>query len=79
MGPLIAYCCTYLMKIKLPLTTCLKIAKVFPARKKQVNKQTERQTKNEQSMPIAMMRYKSNHKYRKYLVPILESRSDSSA
>lgn len=66
MGPLIAYCCTYLMKIKLPLTTCLKIAKVFQARKKQVNKQTERQTKKEQSMPIAMMRYKSNHKYRKY-------------
>ena len=70
MGPLIAYCCTYLMKIKLPLTTCLKIAKVFQARKKQVNKQT---------MPIAMMRYKSNHKYRKHLVPMLESRSDSSA
>ena len=44
MAPLIAYCCTYLMKIKLPLTTCLKIAKVFPARK-QTNKQTDRQTK----------------------------------
>ena len=43
MAPLIAYCCTYLMKIKLPLTTCLKIAKVFPARK-QTNKQTDRQT-----------------------------------
>ena len=47
MALLIAYCCTYLMKIKLPLTICLKIAKVFPARKKQANKQTERQTKKE--------------------------------
>ena len=56
MAPLIAYCCTYLMKIKLPLTIRLKIAKVFPARKKQANKQTERQTKKELSMPIAMLR-----------------------
>lgn len=84
MAPLIAYCCTYLMKIKLPLTTCLKIAKAFPARKKnqankQTERQTERQTKKEQSMPIAMIRYRSNHKSRKYLVPMLESRSDSSA
>ena len=53
--------------------------KYFKQEKKQVNKQTERQTKKEQSMPIAMMRYKSNHEYRTYLVPMLESRSDSSA
>lgn len=49
MGPLIAYCCTYLMKMKLPLTTCLKIAKVFPARKKtskQTDRKTDRQKKN---------------------------------
>ena len=43
MGPLIAYCCTYLMKIKLPLTTYLKIAKAFQERKK-TSKQTDRKT-----------------------------------
>lgn len=48
MGPLIAYCCTYLMKIKLPLTTCLKIAKVFQARKKKTSKQTDYANRNDE-------------------------------
>lgn len=47
MSPLIAYCCTYLMKIKLPLTTCLKIAKVFQARKK-TSKQTDYANRNDE-------------------------------